>query len=920
MADDHEDNGHRARPGDKVSRRVNVHRVNDCVLGHVGQISYRPVTDDDVAVGDLRFNRLDENREFKTTGVLEHIEFATKIKQHDTIRWLIAQKNTSTTIFEPELRAKPITWTASTSGRDDEIAEHIVINPIATLTTNVTGGEPHCDFSINFASNDLAPQLAIIDRSGNWSVWYIGRIGHGRSKAAKAVLMRKGSCAWSAPVSSIVDDQSITYRIVWTSRSDRADEWERESSPSTRSEPPDGDLPAALLADPDASRPKYDGLLMCDHTLLQVLDVEGERTPSRLDFTRRDGMDNVLDARCVYGSPSHVLVLTTDKLYLLDVSHVEGQNFMSPHILTSCSHFRSDPRETLKLSITKLRTAYGEAGTLVTIHSAQSSRVDLFWFIINLQHGTVQSHHQVVHFSMTSTANVGEAPGIESLAALPLHIAALKGKHRQASEGDTVPSSHAAGAQLFQLFALTSDLSLSSSIVALTQDVRQKLATPTKFDDLSWTDERRARFFRRKWLREIEQAFVIPDKAEPVKSSSVVRVPTQVDKYDRIQLRYYMLKLVQEINKAYTGGAVEGSIILSGTEYFTTIQAAMKSWQGDEHMPLKPLLSFSNLWQPFELSQMDEERDFNIQRLVKSQHAHIFECGTYGSKQSVMDLFEKMSINWSATVPADSLKASQWRYMELALERMAAEVHMSERGVYMAPQSTLDLASKSGIKDETQVDVENDLNENPSSQPLSSQMLPTPSATPSSSRAASEAVDSTMNSQEDDASGLEDPAVARLRMYLPSIKFTPPPKSGPSRVISLWPEQRNIDPSQYQYRPPGQGPDEKAEAKRQRQERKEHRQRRREEKMAQLGIKMERAGESYSQPYQPTMIRSSPPLQDIGSSQRQAPTQSQSQSQSFSQGFGASQSMSQPLPGMFGGRPRLRKGKVKVKKERRPGF
>lgn len=65
MADGHEGDGLGASPSDTSAYRVNVHRVNDFVLGHVGQISYRPVAEDDTSAGDLRFSRLDEHREFQ---------------------------------------------------------------------------------------------------------------------------------------------------------------------------------------------------------------------------------------------------------------------------------------------------------------------------------------------------------------------------------------------------------------------------------------------------------------------------------------------------------------------------------------------------------------------------------------------------------------------------------------------------------------------------------------------------------------------------------------------------------------------------------------------------------------------------------------------------------------------------------------
>lgn len=856
---------------------------------------------------------------------ISKIEFATKLKQYDTIRWLIVQRDTSTTIFEPELRAQPVAGAVSSSGGEGAAAEHIAVSPVATLTMDMTGGESHCDFSINLGSNDLGPQLAIIDRSGHWSIWYIGRTGHGRTRATKPVLVKKGS--WEVPIDSpsILDSQSTGYRILWTSRSNKVDEWDRESSPSTHSEPITDASQATFLVDLDRSSPTGDGLLVCDQKQLQVMDVEGERPPSRLIFAGKHGMDTILDARTFCGSSPHVFVLTTDKLYLLDVSLVKNQEVKHPHILASCHHFR--PAESLKISTTKLRSADDEIGTLVALYSVRNFRVDLFWFMLDQRCAMARFHRQVVHFQGLNAASVGLPQGIESLAAVPLHMAPSKGKSRR-TPPDIESSTHPADTQLYQLFALAADLSLSSSIVALTHGVQQNLSIPVKSGSASWTDERRARFLRNKWLRETEEAFVVPDKTEVAKPSSVIPVSNQAGGHETIQLRFYMLRLVQEINRAYVRDTDQVLVNSTGADLFESIRAAIQSRQEDEHVALKPLLKFADIWRPFDLSTLNDEWDFNMAQIQKSQHAKIFECGVSGAKQSMMDFFEKLSINWSAALPAESLKASQWRYMELALERMAAEVYMSERGIYMVPQSTLDLSSKSA-PEEILVKGEDDEHGFPSSQPRSSQVLPTPSATPSSSRATSEAMDSNADSQEDGGDvGLEDPAVARLRMYIPSIKFTLPPKSGPSRVISLWPEQRGDDPANYEYRVPGQGPDEKAQARRLRQERKEERHRRRAEKLAQLGIKREGAGESYSQPYRPPMIRSSPPPQQVASTQHLASSPgfrgfgfaSQSQSQGFSQGFGISQMMSQPLPGEFGGRPKLKKGKAKVKTERRPGF
>lgn len=47
----------------KISDQIEIHRVNDVLLGHVGQVSYRSARDEDADIGELGFSRIVENRE-----------------------------------------------------------------------------------------------------------------------------------------------------------------------------------------------------------------------------------------------------------------------------------------------------------------------------------------------------------------------------------------------------------------------------------------------------------------------------------------------------------------------------------------------------------------------------------------------------------------------------------------------------------------------------------------------------------------------------------------------------------------------------------------------------------------------------------------------------------------------------------------
>lgn len=865
-------------------------------------------------------------------GPLSKIKFATKLRQYDNMRWLIAQKEASTTIFEPELRAKPVTGANSVLGPALGAANHIAMNPIVTLNADVTGGKAHCDFAINMGSEDESPQLAVIDKSGNWSVWYITRAGRGRSRTIKPVLMKNGSWDWplQEPHWNQIGPLGHGHGIVWTSRHRRTDEWERDSNPSEDSTLTSHALVSSYLTGADTSHSRYDGLLVHNNTQLQILDISGYRTPSRLDFSRRDGRDMLLDAQPFHGSASHVFVLTTEKLYLLGVSCAEDQEAKQPDILLSCHHFRIDHKEALKMSVSRLRSPHDQSCSLVLLFSAYSFRIDLFWFIISQQDGMARFHHQVLQLPDPRISDAKGSRGIQSLAAVPLPLSAPKEKRHSKAKETMTDDTQLDDIQFYQLFGLATDLSLSSSVVAITRGPFPHVNRPIRAVNSQWDELRRSRFLRNRFLREAERAFVVPDEAEADQRRSVVHKSSPPERHEVVELRFYLLKLVQEINRGLFRQVSDGAAETDPLEPFIPVRKLLQSREEDGCVSLKPLLGFSNMWQPLSLAAAEDEWNLGLRQLMKTKEVRLFACGGYGPKLSVMDLFEKMSINWSARLPAESLKASQWRYMELVLEKMAAEVYLSEQGVYVVPQSTTNLASKSlpgeGKSEVTNQDYWGELP--PSSQPRSSQTLPTPSATPSatpsSSRATSEALDGARNGVEDEEPGQEDPAVARLRMYLPSIKFTPPPKDGPSRIISLWPEQRGVDPSEYSYRPWAKGSDAQAEKAKRRREKEEERIRRKAAKRARPGIKLEGAGRSFSQA---SDVRSSPLRQTVYSQplgfefggQSQAQSQGQGQGQSFSQGFGFSQTMSQPLPGEFGvRRPRVKK---KVKEmPKLPGF
>lgn len=1043
--------GHRARPRDKKSHQVPVHRVNDFLVGHIGQVSYDPHDDDDqdADVGHLHFTRACEQpptiqqcapielwlpptrtavalpssttfqrnqsqkhwllkthpeaflgnlnlprllshesasndasepagctrsilavggihnkrdaRSSRTTpwpvvamaagqgghvlqvssirpvkwdwsqssfpvGGLEakfsgswrgdgapitQIQFATKPKQFDPLRWLVVQKETSTVIFEPELRAKPVKRQASQLELQTGTVEHIALNPIVTLTSASTNSQTHCDFSINLGSEEEAPQLAIVDNSGTWSIWYLEREGVGKHKKTRAVLRRTGS--WDPPLSTrpwgVGDSSRKAYSVAWIDRLKSMDDWVHdESSVGGTDHASAGGLCNAFLSGLESSGDRHNGLIVCNSTHLQALSAADDNLTAWLDFSRRDRADTLLSIQAYPGSHGHLLALTTDAVHLLDVGVADEHKKRPPSILVSCRHYRNARRECLKMAVTRLHPVGGDAASLVVLYSTQNCRLDLFSFTISRDYGDAQFSHQGLQLPPLDEKNRRNNRGIESLLAIPLQ---LRPDRKHGTIDDIKPSA----TQFFQIFGLTTELSLVSTVVSHSKGALEALPVMTKSLHAGWSEGRRSRFLRRQMLRQHEQAFVVADADDRDHQLSLVQQPqeTAATKAETVQLRYYLGRLMEEINRAFFGEADRDDMTDDTDGPFWPIHLAAQDLEESTHVSLRPVLGFSKWWQPLSLSKDEDQWELDLVQLRKNQAVELFECGKEYSRLGIMDLFEKFSISWSARLPADGLRAMQWRYMEHALERMAAEVYLSARGAYVAPQATRELAAKAALPAKEALDDNVGFDERGSSQPVSHRAFSTPRTTPSNSRATSEAVDDDgPRSQTEEDPGFEDPAVARLRMYLSSIKFTPPPRNGPSRVVSFWPEQRGVDPAEYEYRPPGKSADAQVQAAKRRREKEEARRKRRAERKAQLGIKMEGIAESMSQqlipPAPAAAARSSPPAPDVRSSQNL-----HSQGSGF--GFGGfSQTMSQPLPGEFGNRQaKLKKAKV-VKK------
>lgn len=533
---------------------------------------------------------------------ISQIKFATKRKKYDNTRWLIVQRSTSTTIFEPQLRKTPLNDPASRCYLDSGKPSHIAANPIITLTKDTTGGDSQCDFAFDPGPNDGVPQLAIIDRAGNWSIWYVTREPSRTAKTARTTLRSRGAAAGiSSPwisTSPWTSNPRIApaarYQCVWVGHDRRIEDWGRDESPSESSKTTTPAHRRPFVDDIEAFDSTCDRLLICDSTSLQLLDIAGATTISNLNFCKRNSEDRLLDARRFPGSPSLVFLLTTKKLFLLDLAKPQDQESNRPTVLISCLHFRFQDQECLKMTMAMVHSPPGEVSTLIFLFSAQSTHIKVF--CVTQAAGNVRFHQQVLHISALSFTTSSNLRGLESLTAIPLHMLykTSRGHHLTSNTVDGV--SKIPGLQYYQLVGLGVDLSLNASLIAMTNGHRQALMPPdrsTLISTRSWGDVKRTKLFRRKFVRDTEKSFVLPDDTDntaialrqSVVKQSAARSTTQI-----VQLRYYLLRLFQEIHRSLNGDAAAlddpGS---GGVEPFYSIRAAIQEREGGGHIALKPL-------------------------------------------------------------------------------------------------------------------------------------------------------------------------------------------------------------------------------------------------------------------------------------------------------------------------------------------
>lgn len=422
---------------------------------------------------------------------ISQVKFATSMSRYDAVRWLIVQKQTSTTILNPEYHKIPV---AQSSTADLNIQHprlsRIDPNPIVTISHKMTGGNAQVDVAFNPNSKGQSPQIAIIDECGYWSIWVtLGGRPRTRLSSFKCGHISDGLLDEIPPTT---EHKAEKHGILFVGTAEVDSFWEDGSQNADE---------AGGLAK------RFSHLLIWNREKYEVIDLESHIALPQLSLLARPKSkpDAILDIRVSPANQNHIFVLTMRTLYWIDLFATRKEDDSSssskPTILISCPRLLD--REALRMT-TCLTSEDGQQAVMVFVYSPTDRQLQTYWFGLSKESGLPYWHRDVLILPNGSNAIKGD---IQSLEINPARLAQ-----------DGKPSSgsgavyYGAGIQFFQGSILSKDLGVQYCICVSVKDRSMQITLPTGRVLLSKLDQaQRWRKKRKHFLRHMGNAFVLPD-------------------------------------------------------------------------------------------------------------------------------------------------------------------------------------------------------------------------------------------------------------------------------------------------------------------------------------------------------------------------------------------------------------------------
>lgn len=454
--------------------------------------------EEDVSLGtwDLRpGDREEEAYWCRDAAPITRIKYFTHLALGVPFRWLIVQKESSTTILSPVYHPVPVPY--SNAALEDRPASRVDPNEVLSFTVEHTEGRSHVDVDINPARRDAPLQVALIDDHGGWSIWNVsGELSSVASPTLRSTLYKRGTF-WE----DIPDEQRSGFGLLWY-----------HLPPDDFGYEPRGDEdPANIAALPSVTSVlagRSHTLVMWNHSTIQVLDTDAGSVCSYVAITQRtEKKEAIVQIQSNPVDPSQALVLTTHSVICLDICPLGEYERVSPNILHAYRH--DHPRNpTLELSAS-ISTVDGNAA-FVLVYTNDSPRASVFWFYGATSNSIDRYAYQLQYLRRDGLEN----PDAHSLCVLPMKLSAYK---KKAPEG-TGSRYRDLDLEFQQVVSVGGRQSLGFWLCATAKHSTGEVLSPEPWKPTEWgqgierspkeTEQIRRRMA---YVRHISEKFVVPD-------------------------------------------------------------------------------------------------------------------------------------------------------------------------------------------------------------------------------------------------------------------------------------------------------------------------------------------------------------------------------------------------------------------------
>lgn len=437
------------------------------------------------------------------------IRFATSTWEYGSIRWLLIQTQTSTTILQPEYHPVPVPDDHNSGSSMPRAPSYINPNPLITLQHHQTGGNAHSDVCFNPPSLGSPPQIAVIDECGYWSVWGVLGTWQVSKKTLRLSLYKCGHISEGilGTIPSNPPHQAERHGMLRVGRAEL-------DPPANVSLKREEHIKATL------GPSQY--MLLWNSQRLEVMDLESDTALPRREILSQTATrpDWILDVQSSVTNENHVFVLTARQIIWLDLFGTgrHDQATFRPDILQACSHFGIG-NEHCRMSI--CRAADNDNYTnLVFVYSPTSDQVAVYWFTLDSDTSLPQWHRFV-----TSLSGAGDSLLSGKVQQLRVHPARIEQSPKANETGPGAGYLHS-DTKFYQVNILGEDLSVRYCICATSTNQSPEVALPSSRVGWSKSEERRRwKKKRKQFMRHLGNTFVLPDGMTDSQMESLLRRP-----------------------------------------------------------------------------------------------------------------------------------------------------------------------------------------------------------------------------------------------------------------------------------------------------------------------------------------------------------------------------------------------------------